>query len=175
MTRDSVAWRRLGADAALAHKALTKAFSEHVRDKDPARYEALLRDFRTKTAAALPSSDPAFKTSLAAGRERQVDTAIAFLEADPWFFRSGYEKEMIIRHLKRTELSIAQRVRLGRVVIAAVDGRDRREFRHYCRLACVVWSDVLDIEIAKRMESPDDGIKRRAIWVAEAAITAGKA
>jgi hypothetical protein len=61
------------------------------------------------------------------------------------------------------------------VVLAAIDGRDRVEFRHFGRLACGIWSDFLDEEVARRMQSPDPGIRRRATWIAEAAISAGKA
>ena len=138
------------------------AFRAHVREREPDRYAALLKDFWEKTAAALPSSDGAFMPGLANGhgarvvpeaRKRSVDTAIAFLEADPWFFRSGYEKQNIIRHLKRTPLTEPQRMRLARVVLAAIDGRDRIEFRHFGRLACGIWSEFLDEEVAMRMQS----------------------
>jgi hypothetical protein len=112
---------------------------------------------------------------LAKGHVRVVETAIAFLEADPWFFRSGYEKQKIIQHLKRAPLTEAHRQRLARVVLAAIDGRDRVEFRHFGRLACGIWSDFLDEEVAKRMQSADAGIRRRATWVAAAAIHSGKA
>ena len=175
MLEDVETWRSRGEAAKLAHEAVNRAFREHVRERDPDRYDALLADFRLKTAAALPSSDPAFMPGLAKGHARLVETAIAFLEADPWFFRSGYEQQNLIRHLKRSRLTEPQRSRLGRVVIAAIDGRDRREFRHFCRLACGVWSDMLDEEVARRMESDDAAIRRRAIWVAKAAISAGKA
>lgn len=175
MTEDVETWRRRGEAARLAHEAVTHAFRAHVRERDPDRYDALLKDFRLKTAAALPSTDPSFLPGLADGHARSVEAAIAFLEADPWFFRSGYEKQNLIRHVKRARLSETQRERLGRVVLAAIDGRDRQEFRHFCRLACGVWSDMLDEEVASRMRSPDPGVRRRAIWVAEAAISAGKA
>jgi hypothetical protein len=49
------------------------------------------------------------------------------------------------------------------------------ELRPYGCLACGVWSDMLDAEVAQRMQSRDEGIRRRATWVAEAAISAGKA
>jgi hypothetical protein len=70
-----------------------------------------------------------------------------------------------------------------RSVLAAIDGhaagvpanRDRVEFRHFGRLACGIWSDFLDEEVARRMQSPDPGIRRRATWVAEAAVSAGRA
>jgi hypothetical protein len=168
-------WRQRWEVARLAQEAVDRAFREHVREKQPDRYDALLQEFRIRTAAALPSSDPAFMAGLAKGYARFVEAAIAFLEADPWFFRSGYEKQNLIRHLKRSQPTQAQRERLGRVVLAAIDGRDRVEFRHYCRLACGVWSDMLDEEVAQRMQSRDPGVRRRATWVATAAISAGKA
>ena len=175
MTGDVETWRRRGEAARLAHEAVNRAFREHARERDPDRYAALLEDFWQKTAAALPSTDPAFMPALAKGHVRYVETAIAFLEADPWFFRSGYEKQNVIRHLKRTPLSETQRMRLARVVLMAIDSRDRVEFRHFGRLACGIWSDFLDEEVANRMQSRDRGVRRRATWVAEAAISAGKA
>lgn len=175
MIADLETWRRRGEAARLAHAAVNAAFAAHVREREPDRYAALLQDFRQKTAAALPSTDKDFMPGLAAGHARLVATAIAFLEADPWFFRSGYEKQNIIRHLKRARLDEAQRARLARVVLAAIDSRDRVEFRHFGRLACGIWSDFLDEQVAERMQSPDPGIRRRATWVAAAAISAGKA
>jgi hypothetical protein len=175
MSDDVETWRRRGEAARLAHETVNRAFREHVRECDPDRYAALLKDFWTKTAAALPSSDPAFRPGLANRHARFIETAIDFLVADPWFFRSGYEKQKIIQHLKRSRLTDRQRTRLARVVLAVIDSRDRVEFRHYGRLACGIWSDFLDEQIAARMQSRDAGIRRRATWVAEAAISAGKA
>lgn len=175
MDRNIALWHQRGEAARVAQAAVNSAFRDGVRTRDPDLYDALLAEFRTTTAAALPSSDQQFMRSLAAGHQRALQTAIAFLQADPWFFRSGYEKQALIRHVKRAHLSHDQREQLADVVLAAVDGRDRREFRHYCRLACGVWSDRLDEGIAARMRSPDPGIRRRAVWVAEAVISNGKA
>jgi hypothetical protein len=175
MARDVAFWHQRGATAASADAAVRKAFQSGLRDADPAGYAALLATFHACISEALPSCDPTFLDGLAAANAQTVDAAIAFLEADPWFFRSGYEKQALIRHLKRIPLSVKQRERLSRVVVAVVDSRDRTEFRHYCRLACTVWSDWLDAEIAARMTNPDAGIRRRATWVAEAAIAATKA
>lgn len=172
---DSAGWLAKGEVARLAHEAVTAAFKAGMRETDRARYDALLDRFRMVTTAALPSSDADFMAALAAGKERHVHSAIAFLEADPWFFRSGYEKQNLIRHLKRIALSDVQRLRLAEVVLKAIDGRDRQEFRHYCRLACAVWSDALDASVAERLDSRDAGIRRRATWIAKAAMSAGKA
>lgn len=183
MTADRESWRRRGDAARLAHEAVNAAFLAYMRERDPDRYAELLANFRTKTAAALPSSAPDFMPGLANAHVRFIEAAIAFLEADPWFFRSGYEKQNIIRHLKRAPLTEEQRMRAARVVLAAIDGhaagvpegRDRVEFRHFGRLACGIWSDFLDEEVARRMQSDDRGVRRRAAWVAGAAISAGKA
>ncbi len=46
-------------------------------------------------------------------------------------------------------------MRLARVVLAAIDGpRDRVEFRHFGRLACGIWSDFLDEEVARAHAEP---------------------
>ena len=98
MTDDVENWRRascrrrarqLGEAARLAHETVNAAYRTHVHERDPDCYAALLKDFREKTAAALPSTDRAFMPGLARGHARCVEAAIAFLEADPWFFRSG--------------------------------------------------------------------------------------
>lgn len=175
MYRTASEYRRLGDIARRAHETVNSAFSSGVRDRDPARYDALLRAFHAATEAALPSGQPGFLRALATGSLGHIEAAIAFLEADPWFFRSGYEKQALIRHLKRARLDDDQKRRLAAVVVAAIDGRDRREFRHYGRLACAVWSDALDDAIAERMQSADPGIRRRAYWVGYTAIHAGKA
>jgi hypothetical protein len=45
MTGDIETWRRRGEAARLAHETVNRAFREHVRERDPARYSALLEDF----------------------------------------------------------------------------------------------------------------------------------
>ena len=72
----------------------------------------------------------------------------------------------VIRVLCRTELSAPARERLRRVVLAVVDGRDRREFRAYVRLACVVDSPVLRDELRSRLAAREL-VRRHARWVLE--------
>jgi hypothetical protein len=76
MARDTMTdidtWRRRGEAARLAHQAVNRAFREHLHQRDPDRYDALLREFRMKTAAALPSSIPAFVSGLAGFWRQQL-------------------------------------------------------------------------------------------------------
>ena len=171
-----------GEAARLAHEAVTSAFRAHVREREPHRYDALLKDFREKTAAALPSTDPAFIPGLASGRaasvvpearQRSVENAIAFLQADPWFFRSGYEsRTSSVTSSARSSPShneCGSRASCWR----RIDGRDRVEFRHFGRLACGS-GRIAGRAVAARMQSGDPGVRRRATWVVAAAISAGR-
>jgi hypothetical protein len=112
---------------------------------------------------------------LGRGDPAATELAVLFLEADPWFFRSGYVKADLIRRLKRLALSPSIAERLRQVVLAAVDGRDRREFRHYCRLARRVATPELVAALAERRGSPDPGVRRRSAWVLAALDRRGPA
>ncbi|GAA5481801.1 hypothetical protein [Haloferula sargassicola] len=73
------------------------------------------------------------------GSDRQaIDEAILFLEVDPWYFRSGYLKERLIRGLKAAQLTERDRKRLRNVIWNVAGGKNRREYRDYCSLAAVV-------------------------------------
>ncbi|MGJ8677021.1 MAG: hypothetical protein ACSHX0_05860 [Akkermansiaceae bacterium] len=77
-----------------------------------------------------------------------VEEAIVYLEADPWYHRSGYLKERLIRGLKTAVLKNSDRVRLWNVCWNVAAGKNRREFRNYCSLAAVV-GDADLIELLK--------------------------
>lgn len=52
--------------------------------------------------------------------------AIQFIEEDPWFFRSGYTKETILRRLKHAPLTHNQRVRLLDLLPRSITSGSRR-------------------------------------------------
>lgn len=91
-----------------------------------------------------------------------VETAIAFLETDPRFFRSGYIKEEMLSRLKHVALSDRQVQRLGLLVIRSVDGGGRREFRAYARLAGVLRTPAIAAAVSGRQNSKNPEIARRA-------------
>ena len=74
-----------------------------------------------------------------------IEQSIRFLEADPFYFRSGYIKADIIKHLRRMPLHESQKKRLQKVIIDRIYDKARREFRWYCRLAKYVTD--LDFEL----------------------------
>jgi hypothetical protein len=100
------------------------------------------------------------------GDSDAAEYLVAFLEADPWCFRSGYMKERILAALQRAELSGLQQERLRNVLLNAVDAGYRREFRSSCRLAKRLADGVLVGELRRRLAaSPDRHLRRRALWM----------
>lgn len=90
---------------------------------------------------------------------------LRYLEADPYFFHSGFIAADCIRYLKRFPLTENQKARLQRVVLHAVDSRDRREFRDFCRLARAVDAPELRAALRERLTYLDPNVRRRAGWM----------
>ncbi len=152
----------------LVHEAA--AFSRsHPRDLRAREIHASLVElFRETVAQACPPAfrqpDPGWGLTSAAG----LESAVSYLEADPWYFRSGYLKAELIRKIRRLELPPGLADRLLHVVLAAVDMRDRREFREYCRLARKLDSPELRGELSSRLRHEDPAVRRRARWALDA-------
>jgi len=67
-----------------------------------------------------------------------TELAITYLEANPYFFRSGYIKEEIAHILKRAPLSQDQKERLYKVLLSSASDKDQRKWKAYCNLATVI-------------------------------------
>ncbi len=105
---------------------------------------------------------------LRGGDQTKLETAVAFLEADPWFHGSGYVKTKLSRYIKPEMLTPAYRTRLAGAVLAMVDKRHDRDFRAFCRLARKVDAPALRDELTRRVANGDPDVRRRARWVLEA-------
>jgi len=114
-----------------------------------------------------PDFDERFE-ELRRGEASGLETAVKFLEDDPWMFRSGYMKAYLIKFTIRMRLSEEQAIRLRKAVINAIGYRDRREFRWYCKLAKKVQDKSFRTDVEQLIASDDAGVRRRARWVLSA-------
>lgn len=95
-----------------------------------------------------------------------IELVVQFLEADPWFFRSGYLKADMIKPLRQASLNGDQRNRLQQVIIARIQGQETpREFRWYCRLAPFVSDQSFEQQVAGFAEAAGSVQSRHALWV----------
>ncbi len=156
------------AELRALHAAVWNTFARRARSAaDRAAWERACRRFRENhDRLAFPGGLARGMASLAAGDLTTIETSIRFLEADPWFFRSGYIKAEILRRLRLAELTPGQVVRLRIVILARIEGRDTREFRWYCRLARMVADSEFLAEVERLRDSSVAPIARRAGWVA---------
>jgi hypothetical protein len=149
------------------YSALNDRFHESVTHRDDS---TKARDEWQRACEAFHKYDhPVFrlwdKDVLAEVKSRPGDwrnAALLFLEADPWFFRSGYLKTKIVRALKQADLRPREIERVQSILINAVDRRDRREYVEYCRLAQKYGASVLAAELEQRAGSSDVRLASRA-------------
>lgn len=95
---------------------------------------------------ALDFPDEAFG-ALKRGEADGIAAALAYLEADPWHFRSGYCKEALWHTLKRIVLCPDELNRLEQLALRCLHRRIRREFwpmARFLRLRATpkFWSEI---------------------------------
>jgi hypothetical protein len=102
---------------------------------------------------------------LRVGDATAIEMAIRFLEANPWFFRSGYYKVDILKLLRKHSLSDEQRARLRKVILERVRDRPVREIRGYARFAPKVSTPEFEAEMTNIAENANRHAARHAQWV----------
>jgi hypothetical protein len=158
-----------------AMRALDERFGRAEDIKATAEYDITLHAFK---AAMEQLYAPLYEVEAALKRhdESAVDSAIAFLEADSWCFRSGYMKEDFVRYLRRFSLSNPQKQRLRSVMFIAIKAGPRSEFREYCRTARIVDTPRFRRTLQRMRDDSgaEDGTRKRAGWMLEALTTTGQ-
>jgi len=87
------------------------------------------------------------------GDSAETETALVYLEVDPWHFRSGYQKEMIWDRFKKMHLAPPELRRLEHVALAYLPKRAYRHFWYMARFACLCATDSFWSEIASLSEA----------------------
>jgi hypothetical protein len=95
------------------------------------------------------------RKKIRSGDRETIDDVMLFLEVDPWYFRSGYLKERLIEDLKRAPLNEHNEERIRHIIINVTKGRDRREFRYFCKLAARVASEEFEKVVEQEAEQHD--------------------
>ena len=109
------------------------------------------------------------------GDAEAIEMAVRYLEADPWYFRSGYYKADMLRCLRKHPLSEEQSSRLRRLILKRVRESRVRETRDYCRFAPKVTNSEFEAEIRSIAANSNRLASRRAQWVIDCLRSSGKA
>lgn len=150
------------------HEAIKKTWeNRHTDEKSASAWKQACLTFHASfNALAFPGGLDRAMSLLPKNDPSIIEEAIRFLEVDPFFFRSGYIKSDLIKHLRHVSLNNDQKKRLQKVILARVYEKTRREFRWYCRLA----KYVADVEVERQLvelttEAGSALISRQAQWV----------
>jgi hypothetical protein len=92
-----------------------------------------------------------------------VDEALAYLEADPYYFRSGYARAKLARSLAQASLSDADRARARQYVLDAIAGRKHCNQRELAQLAGALANNGLRTALRARLHGGDHATARRAL------------
>jgi hypothetical protein len=107
------------------------------------------------------------------GDLQAIELAVQYLEANPWYFRSGYHKVDMLKILSKHNLTDDPSARLRKVILDRVLGRPVREMRAYCRIAPQVSNRKFEAELIAITENSNRNAARHATWVLEY-LRAGK-
>lgn len=155
--------RKEGAKLHAMHAEIHRTFA--LRDRDPGahrEWEQACNAFHAYQSWFGPYLESACKKRKARYARGILEFVVCFLEVDPWFYRSGYLKQVFLTRVKRSVLSEALKERLRKVVLDAVERRGTREFKYYCRLAVVLADQQLVAELETAAASTDAAIANRA-------------
>ena len=100
---------------------------------------------------------------LADGATDAIEEALAFLERDEFFFRSGYARERLARRLAHMELTATQKARARIIVLTTVDGERHCPHPGVGRLARAVADNELRRQLRARLQDRDGALARRAL------------
>ena len=155
---------------------IDEAFRERSKSAEhEARWEEATRIFHAAyDKLAFPGGLQREFELLGVGDATAVEMAIQFLEANPWYFRSGYHKADILKTLRKQQLSDDQCDRMRRVILERVLDRPFREMRAYARFAPRVSTPQFEAEIIQIAGNANRHAVRHAQWVLDCLKSAGK-
>lgn len=85
-----------------------------------------------------------------------------FVECDPYYHRSGYAMEGLLRKIKKLILTEAEKSLLRGLILKRIDTKALRNFRQICRLIPTIETLGFSNEVVARTRSSDPSVRRRA-------------
>jgi len=119
------------AEIVKLHARIHETYSQRAKSPDfRAAWEAACEEFRQRyDLLAFPGGYDTAGARILAGDELAVEAALCFLEVRPYFFRSGYMYKVLLRRIKRVELSPIQAARFRSIIERQAEWRSSKVAR----------------------------------------------
>ena len=88
--------------------------------------------------------------------------AFAYVEVDPYFHRSGYVMEGLLRQIKRLDFSESEKAILRNAVLKRITRGARREFKHLCRTLPKINTERFEATLQDLAKADQKAIRDRA-------------
>ena len=126
------------------------------KTEDVERWEKVVRDWKEFSGFGYPETkfyffeNQTFLAALSAGDADAKESAIKYLEFDPYYYRSGYIKSKLLVRLKHIKLTASEIRRLQKVVCNAIVSRQPKcEFKYYAGLLKNIGSPEFHLQLEK--------------------------
>lgn len=140
----------------------TPQHEEFLRRRRGTEFESLRNQMMAANAALYTQDFERAVAELRNGRSAGIETAIAFLEADPWHYHSGYLKQKLARWIRRMPLTEQQRERLRQALTSAIQKGRREDLSEYVSLGRTLDTPEFRSRLLKVIETADEGTAYRA-------------
>ena len=121
------------------------------------------RNYQSSVAALWKAETLAL---IGAGDRNALEGALSFLEADAYFYRSGYLKEKVLHAIKNAPWERNDEVRLQTIVLRAITGRYKREIKFYTRLIPRLRDENFERELRLAARRATFRNHQRLVWMA---------
>ena len=144
------------------HQTLKDAYKsrEHSSSKreDWQRLAARFRSYRSAVDDWLEDFEKRDTVDWEDGREFVFD----YFKADPFYFRSGYATEMLVKFVKRLKFTASEKEIIRDLIIRRIENGGRREFKKFCQLIPRVQTSEFELELTELSTEKNPRVARRA-------------
>ena len=163
-----------------SHTSYHELIKRHAADKN-ALYQKLREAYERRDASDLARKDWSDAAKRFRSYRSQVDEllewclesgvewdanlrrfAFDYAEVDPYYFRSGYDLEKLLRKMKKLKLTDAEVRVLQGLLLRRIDTRAYRNFRDICRMMPLIETDEFAVSVFLRLRDTDPSVMHRA-------------
>ena len=126
------------------------------KTEDVERWEKAVKSWKEFSGFGYPETkfyffeNQTFLAELSAGDADAKESAIKYLEFDPYYYRSGYIKSKLLVRLKHIKLTASEIRRLQKVVCNAIVSRQPKcEFKYYAGLLKNIGTPEFRLQLEK--------------------------
>lgn len=152
------------ADLNVLHKNLhetAKHRGESPHQKE--QWKRAAKAFRTFHSPVFDLVEQCLKNGLESDPKLREFT-FDYIDQDPYFYRSGYRMESLLKCVKKLTLSDSEKASIQCLILSRIETRALRNFRQICRLIHMVENEGFHAQVTARTKLSDPQVKRRAAF-----------